>query len=213
MADYDTIVNQLKSGSNGGGVQKASQSERKETGIKTYGSIKPSLDTSHGICAALVIRWLTAKHRNQDFWAHRQDNPDDLLPKDYKFFDESYQDHLELGKAKKDFGKDKAYEDAMKGVASLTRTDSADTCVVDQAASIATTVLTDTGRLFILSLARDGGAHALGLYRAWALFGKKDWAYFYDPNKGELWANKRGLCTILQDYGKYDTAYALRIFT
>lgn len=212
MAGYDQIDVRLKAGSLGAGVQKGSQKARKKTGLKTYGSTTPSLESSSGICAALVIRWLKAKKQGSNFWTSQLNDSSGLLPKDYKFFSETYSEHRALSKSKALIGKDQTYAEKMRGIATYSRTDAHASGADKNAAAIATTVLTDTGRYFILSLARNGGAHAVGFHRVNGFFGKKNWAYFYDPNKGEFWVKKLGIATILSYYSKYDTAYALRVF-
>lgn len=212
MPDYDAMNIRLTAGSIGAGVHKGKQSDRKKTGVSTYGSVSPSLSDSNGICAALVIRWLKAKKQGGDFWGSQQDDGSGLLPKDYSFFNEALSEHLELKKVKAQVGKDQAYADALKGVVTYSRTDASANGADTDANAIANTVLTDTGRFFILSMARNGGAHAVGFFRVNGWFGKKDWAYFYDPNTGEFWGRKAGLVAILNYYSRYDQAYALRVF-
>lgn len=213
MPKYASLDSQLRSGNIGAGVTAGRQSDRRRTGVTTYGSSTPSLDDSSGVCAALVIRWLRAKAQETDFWAPQSNSSSGLLPESYRFFTEVYSEHRTLGNAKAAIGRDAAYANALRGAVTHSRTDASGTSAATHASSIANTVLTDGGRYFVLSLARTGGAHALGLFRPWALWGKKDHAYFYDPNMGEFWGYKLGLQTILSKYHKYDKGYDLRIFT
>lgn len=214
MPKYDDLNLRLQSGNIGGGIKKSSQRERKQTSIRTYGTFGPSLDASGGICAALVVRWIKAKVQNTNFWTWEANKSSSLLPEDFKEFTAIYEEHRELGSAKRMVGKNAAYATALEGVVSFVRTDTENESVAkySETKAIANTVLTDKGRCFILSISRDGGAHALGLYRDYSLFGTKDWVYFYDPNVGEFWAKKLGIEAILGCYGKYDTSYSLRVF-
>ncbi len=214
MASYEQIVNQLKAGKIGDGVKKSSQRPRKKTGIKSYGTTKKSLEESSGICAGLVIRWLKSKKQDTDFWAATEKKSSlSLIPQDYKFYSGVYTEHQELKSAKHTIGKDEAYKNALKGVVAYSRTNSQATDPSRHAIAIANTILTDNGRFFILSLAKTaGGAHAVGFYRKKALWGNKNWASFYDPNKGEFWGYSAGIRTILSHYSKWDKAYTLRIF-
>jgi hypothetical protein len=157
-------------------------------------AVKARIDIKNGVCRALVVFWLKSKRDDTSFWGDSGTEKETLLgatqrlqasvdlQKEYEAaFSSRYVPDAATAKALGDSGLKLDFND----IVANSQWGYAVTNPLSQPLNIATKVKNGDARFFILSIKGDSGAHSIGIYRDWKMFGP-DQIYIFDPNFGEF---------------------------
>jgi len=176
------------------------------------------LDINRGICQGLVINWLKSIKEWKDYWAEEKKVSEEKgLLSDHKKIQTGkvaqliYESENE-SRSKMDNGTLSQLKESGLAFKEGESLKSPNQGFADDRYSIAEQVLATNSRYFLLSI---GGTqikkkkneligkkvnigHAIGIYRSFALFGKSDIVYVFDPNVGEFKVTgKKGIVKVL----------------
>ena len=200
---YDKLVKSL--GDNGQGIHPCEQGDFMVKSLRVYDdSLKSKKQDWRGQCFGLVVTWLRCKKADEkvlssgmSFWAPWAESESTSLLGASKKSSEALK-HQRTSILKSE--SETVSEIEKDGLTLSVDHKIEKTCAVSMGwLDLLNTILTESPRFFILGLKRDGGGHAVGFMRQWALIGKSTTTYFFDPNFGEVQANNRaGLEVILK---------------